>query len=94
MADISYTVDHTLSHDEALKAAQKVADDLAREYELSCEWDGDVLNFSRSGVKGNLTVTPDQACIEIKLGFLLSAFSGKIEEQVSKNMRKVFCGEA
>ncbi len=93
MADISYTVEHHLSHDDALKAAQKVADDLAREYDLECAWDGDVLNFSRSGVKGSLTVSPDQASIDIKLGFLLSAFSGKIEEQVSKNMRKVFCGE-
>jgi hypothetical protein len=35
-----------------------------------------------------------QAQLEIKLGFMLKGFASKIEEQVSKNMRKVFAAEA
>ena len=90
MADISYTVAHCLSHDLAKQAAQKVADNLSQEYGLTCAWNGDVLNFERSGVKGSLAVEKDKAHIQIKLGMLLSAFSGKIEDQVKTNMNKVF----
>ncbi len=90
MADISYTVNHKLSHEAAKAAAQKVADQLSAEYDLQCEWDGDVLNFARSGVKGTLEVGETDATIDIKLGMMLSMFSGKIEEQVTKNMRDVF----
>lgn len=94
MAEIHYSIDHSLSHDAAKQAAQKVADDLANEYGLTCKWQGDVLNFERSGVKGNLTITPNSATIAITLGFLLSTFSGKIESQVTKNMQSVFGAEA
>ncbi|MBI3228901.1 MAG: polyhydroxyalkanoic acid system family protein [Burkholderiales bacterium] len=90
MADIHYSLSHSLSHDDAKQAAQEVADSLAREYGLTCKWNGDVLNFERSGVKGNLTVEKTQASIEIKLGFMLSAFKGTIEQQVTHNMQRVF----
>lgn len=93
MADISYSVEHSLSHEAAKQAAQKVADNLSQEYGLQCQWNGDVLNFQRSGVKGELVVEESSAHIEIKLGMLLSAFSGKIEDQVTRNMRKVFTGK-
>lgn len=93
MADISYSVEHKLSHAAAKNAAQQVAEDLSAEYGLECEWDGDVLNFSRSGVKGSLTLEDKAAHIDIKLGMMLSMFSAKIEEQVTRNMRKVFTGK-
>lgn len=93
MADISYSVEHQLTQAAAKKAAQQVADDLSAEYGLDCEWDGDVLNFSRSGVKGSLTLEDKAAHIDIKLGMMLSMFSAKIEEQVTRNMRKVFTGK-
>lgn len=93
MADISYSVEHSLSHEAAKQAAQKVADDLSQEYGLNCVWSGDVLNFERSGVKGSLTVEESAAHIQIKLGMMLSVFSGKIEDQVTRNMRKVFTGQ-
>ncbi len=90
MAEINYSIDHQLSHEDAKKAAQEVADNLAREYSLQCKWNGDVLNFERSGVKGNLTVKEKSASINISLGFMLSAFSGKIKQEVTANMQRVF----
>lgn len=93
MAEIHYSIDHSLSHDAAKQAAQEVADNLATEYGLTCKWQGDVLNFERSGVKGNLAVEQKSASISISLGFMLSAFKGRIEEQVTQNMQRVFAAK-
>ncbi|HEX7642165.1 MAG TPA: polyhydroxyalkanoic acid system family protein [Burkholderiaceae bacterium] len=92
MADISITHKHKLSHKKAKAAAQKVADQLAEEYGIESEWDGDVLHFKRSGVSGTLELTDHVAQMEIKLGFMLKAFGATIEEHVHKNIKKVFAG--
>jgi len=95
MADISITQPHKLGHKKAKAAAQKVADKLAEEYDIESEWeDEDVLLFKRSGVSGRLELYEHEAIIEINLGFLLKAFAGKIEDEVAKNMKKVFAAPA
>lgn len=94
MADISIVQPHKLTHKRARDAAQKVADQMAEEYEMASEWDGDVLVFSRSGVSGRLTLSEQQAQLEISLGFLLKAFAPTIEEKVAAKMRKLFGGRA
>jgi putative polyhydroxyalkanoate system protein len=90
MADINITQKHALPHDKAKAAAQKIADKLAQKYDMESEWDGDVLLFKRSGVSGKLAIHEAEARLEITLGFLFKAFSGKIEEEVGRNMRRVF----
>jgi putative polyhydroxyalkanoate system protein len=90
MADISITQQHSLGHDAARAAAQKVADKLAGEYGLECAWDGNVLRFARSGVDGTLVLDERQAAVHIKLGFLMSAFAATIEAKVADSMRRVF----
>jgi putative polyhydroxyalkanoate system protein len=92
MADINIVQEHQLTPSLARDAAQKVADKLASEFDLACRWDGDVLRFERSGVEGALTLSHTQAQMEIKLGFLYSAFSAAIESKVADKMRKVFAG--
>jgi putative polyhydroxyalkanoate system protein len=90
MADISIVQEHALNAKKAREAAQMVADKMAEEYELTCAWDGDVLRFERSGVEGCLTLGEKQAHMQIKLGFMFSIFSAKIETKVTHNMQKVF----
>jgi len=90
MAHISITQKHKLTHKKARAAAQKVADRLSSEYDMESEWEGEVLHFKRSGVSGRLALHDDKATIEIKLGFLLMAFAPKIEDEVGRQMRKVF----
>jgi putative polyhydroxyalkanoate system protein len=92
VADISITQKHKLSHKKAKAAAQKVADQLAEEYGVSADWDGNVLNFKRSGVSGTLELSAHEAQLDMTLGFMLKAFSSTIEEHVHKNMKKVFGG--
>ena len=90
MSDITIIQEHKLTMEAARVAAQKVADQMIREYEMVAEWSGDVLSFKRSGVSGTLALTENQAQLNIALGFMLKGFASKIEEQVSKNMQKVF----
>lgn len=92
MADIHIVQDHQLSAEQARAAANQVADKLAAEFDLACQWDGDVLRFERSGVDGTLTLAPRQARMQLKLGFLYSAFSSAIESKIADKMRKVFAG--
>lgn len=90
MADISITQQHTLPHQQAREAAQKVADQMAQEFEMQIVWEGDVLSFKRSGIDGTLAVEPNQAVLDVTLGFLLKGFAAKIEAKLSRNMAQVF----
>jgi putative polyhydroxyalkanoate system protein len=90
MADISITQAHALTPTKAKAAAQKVAEQMAQEYEMNAEWEGDVLLFKRSGVSGRLTLEEQHAHLEISLGLLFKAFAAAIEEKVAAKMKKVF----
>jgi putative polyhydroxyalkanoate system protein len=90
MADITIVQDHAMAMEEARAAAQKVADQMVIDYEMVAEWQDDVLSFKRTGFSCTLALTPGRAELEISLGIMLKGFSRKIEEQVTKNMAKVF----
>ncbi len=90
MADISIRQKHLLTAKKARAAAEKVADEMAKDFDMAIDWQDDVLNFKRSGVSGSLTLLEREAQLEITLGFMLKAFAVKIEEKVSINMAKVF----
>ncbi len=94
MADIRITQTHKLAHKKAKAAAQKVADQMAKEYDIASEWDGDVLLFKRSGVSGSLMLSAKEVTLTIKLGFLLKAFAPTIEDKVTAKMKKVFSSKA
>jgi hypothetical protein len=44
------------------------------------------MRFERSGVSGELTVTEARFDLQIQLGFLLGAYSGKIVEKINANL--------
>jgi putative polyhydroxyalkanoate system protein len=90
VADIKINRKHRLGIKKARVAAQKVADDLASEYGMTSEWEGDVLRFNRSGVHGELRVSKDEVHLDAKLGLLLSAFKPRIEEHINDNFDRYF----
>jgi putative polyhydroxyalkanoate system protein len=94
MADIKVVRKHHLGVAQAKKIAQKTADDLAQEYDLKSVWDGDTLRFSRSGVEGTMAVTPTEIRLEAKLGLLLSAFKGKIEQHIEHRLDELLLAAA
>lgn len=88
MADIKYVRAHSLPLDQARQIAQQTADDLADEYNLVSEWDGDTLHFHRSGVEGQMQVTSRQIALEVKLGFLLRPFKSAFEMHIENHLEQ------
>jgi putative polyhydroxyalkanoate system protein len=86
MSDIKYRRPHSLSLAQAKKVAQKTADDLAQEYDLVSEWEGDTLHFRRSGVDGQLAVTPAEIRLDVRLGFLLRPFKARFEQHIERHL--------
>ncbi len=86
MSDIKYVRQHSLSLKEAKKVAQQTADDLADEYGLKSEWNGDTLHFHRSGVEGHMHVNTSQIDLNVKLGFLLKPFKAKFEQHIERHL--------
>lgn len=90
MSTIDLKRDHALGLKKAKAAAQRVADEMEREFGMSSQWDGNVLRFERSGVQGELVVAKDRVEVHAKLGFLLAAFKGRIEDTIHRNFDEYF----
>ncbi|MGQ5523098.1 polyhydroxyalkanoic acid system family protein [Chitinimonas sp. PSY-7] len=87
---ISIRYPHSKPQEEARKLAEKVADEMSREFSMTYRWEGDVLHFERSGVTGQLSVVPGEVLVEAKLGFLLTALKPRIESEVRKFLNENF----
>lgn len=88
MSEINITKKHKLGLKKAKAKVNKLADQLAQDYDLESEWDGDSLVFQRAGVSGQLDVSKDEVQLVMKLGFLMAAFKPKIEAQLISNLDK------
>lgn len=94
MSDIKIRRTHTLPHDKARLAAEKMAKRLQKEFNLDYEWEGDVLVFERSGVNGEMTVAPKHVEMEVKLGFMLRMMKPTIEKHIHDNLDEIFAAAA
>jgi putative polyhydroxyalkanoate system protein len=88
MSEIRIRRTHSKSLDEARKAAEKMAKQLRKDFDLDYMWDGHVLRFERSGVDGELHVTAREVRLEAKLGFLLGFLKPRIEAEVEEQLDK------
>lgn len=89
MSDIRIRRSHSKPLDEAKKAAEKMARQLKKDFDLDYSWDGQVLRFERTGVDGTLHVTPKEVRLEAKLGFLLAFLKPRIEAEVEAQLDKL-----
>jgi putative polyhydroxyalkanoate system protein len=90
MALIAIAKKHALSHQRAKVAAEKVAADLNKRFELEYAWKGDCIEFTRPGLSGGLRVTRDAVRLDCELGFMLSLLKPTIEAEVHKQFDKYF----
>jgi len=81
---------HSLPMAKARKAVQEVAEKLAERFGVDYDWDGDTLNFARSGVDGKIALAPKQLHVTAQLGFLLSALKGPIENEIKRVLDERF----
>ena len=90
MADIRIHREHRLGLKQARKVAWDWAEQVEAEFDMACTViegeSSDTVEFARTGVKGRLIVAGDHFDLEAKLGFLLGAFSKRIEAEITKNL--------
>ena len=83
MSEIRITRKHRLSAQKARIAAEHVAADLQKEYELEYEWDDSgVLHFERTGLHGELRLAKGEVTVLVHLGFLLWPFRASLEREI------------
>ena len=62
---------HTLSHEDALTAADQLSCDLAKKFGIDYGWEDEVIHFERPGVHGQILVNQTELRIQAHLGFML-----------------------
>lgn len=90
MHSIDIKRSHNLELAKAKKAVQKVANHIAKKFDVDCEWDGNTLNFQRSGVDGHIKVNPKSIHVFADLGFFLSALKSPIEREINSYLDEEF----
>jgi putative polyhydroxyalkanoate system protein len=90
MPDLRIHREHDLGLAKARKVALKWAEEAESKFDMECtivEGDfSDTVEFTRSGVSGQLIVAADHFDLEAKLGFLLGAFAKTIEREIGKTL--------
>lgn len=81
---------HHLGLPEARKIAFMWAEQVEEEFDMQCTYEegdtADTVYFTRAGVKGQLQVLHDQFELRAELGFLVSAFKGRIEQEITQQL--------
>ena len=88
MAQILVERTHNLGREAAREKADALAARLAREFGVSCQWQGDVLAVKRSGADGRIEVYEDSVKVLLNLGLLLSAMGSSIQGQIERALDK------
>ncbi len=88
------SIDIKRNHDrplaDAKKSIQRVADHLSQKFGVECAWDGNTLNFERSGVDGHIKVGAKSVHVTANLGFLLMALKGPVESEIHRYLDEEF----
>ena len=84
MPSIDIIRNHSVPLAEAKRKVQRVADHIASKFDVTCHWEGNTLQFRRSGVDGHIKVSARQIHVTAQLGFLLSALRGPVEREIHR----------
>ena len=69
---------------------QRVADHIAKKFDVACSWDGNTLYFKRSGVDGQIKVSAKKIHVTAELGFLLLAIRSSVEREIHRYLEEEF----
>jgi putative polyhydroxyalkanoate system protein len=81
---------HGLSPAEARAVVDKVAARMHEKFGTDGQWQGDTLQFARSGVKGSITLHDDAIAVAVELGMMLSPMKGMIEQEIRRKLDEHF----
>ena len=69
---------------KAKAAAEAIAAELAEEFKLAYEWEGNTLSFHRTGISGTMQVDKKNIEIRAKVGLLLLPIRSRIEREIHR----------
>lgn len=75
---------HELTHAEARARVDRLAAQLGERYGADCRWEGDELLVEHSNLTGCVTVRRSEVVIDGKLGFALSLFHSRAEQEIAR----------
>ncbi len=81
---------HALGVAKAKKAVDKVAKHIRERFEIEAEWNRNTLEFSRSGVDGEIAVTVDSVSVHADISWLLLPIKSAIEQEISRYLDQEF----
>jgi putative polyhydroxyalkanoate system protein len=81
---------HALGVAKAKKAVDKVAKHIRERFEIDAEWNRNTLEFSRSGVEGEIAVTVDSVSVHADISWLLLPIKSAIEQEISRYLDQEF----
>lgn len=90
MPNIDISARHGMTLEDAQQAADDLAEDLSKKFEIDYGWDGDFIHFERSGVDGSIEVSGEIIHIQARLGMLLGFLQGSIEDEIRRYLSTHF----
>ncbi|PUE61692.1 hypothetical protein B9Z45_04800 [Limnohabitans sp. 2KL-17] len=98
MPELKIEREHALGLAGAREVAERWREQAEQEWGMACESESgetqDLLRFARSGVSGELAVSATRFDLQLKLGFLLGAYSARIEEKIKANLDELLGSES
>ena len=98
MPELKIERQHALGLAGARAVAERWREQAEQEWGMACESEPgetqDLLRFARSGVSGELAVSATRFDLQLKLGFLLGAYSARIEEKIKANLDELLGPES
>lgn len=88
MAKITIERSHSLGREAARQKAEQLAERLAQQYDVRYRWNGDSLEFKRSGADGSIEVHEESVRVRLSLGLLLSAMTSSIKREIEETLDK------
>lgn len=77
---------HSLDRAHAREAAETLARDLSRQFDVHYQWQGNQLLFKRSGIRGKLEISDQELHVHLELGLMLRAFKPRIEKEIHSHL--------
>ena len=90
MSAIDIHARHKMNREDAQDAADQLAQDLADKFDIDYGWDEDTIHFERTGVNGSIKVDGKQIHIVAELGFMLSMFKDRFENEIRRYLKTHF----
>jgi putative polyhydroxyalkanoate system protein len=90
MPSIDIRRPHQLSITEARAVVERVAARMQEKFDMTGQWQGDTLGFSRPGLSGSIAVEADAVQVKAQLGMLMAPLKGMIEQEIRRKLDEYF----